>query len=241
MPTYVAMWSGPRNISTALMRSFENRSDCFVSDEPFYSFFLHKTGLNHPLRNEIIQSGRTNYKQITAYITGAIPSSKNIWYQKHMAHHLSLNSDIEWVKKMTNCILIRHPKDVISSYVKKNELKSIDQLGYPQQIQIYNFLCKETKSIPIIVDAKDLLEDPKSILIKICSSIGIKFSSTMLSWPKGPRKTDGIWGKYWYKKVEQSTGFKSYTKTSPKIDTSYMDLYDQCMEHFNILYNLRIR
>ena len=117
--TFIAMWSGPRNISTALMRSFENRLDCFVSDEPFYAYFLSKTKLKHPLYNEIIKSGLTDYNQIIKYITGANPALKKIWYQKHMAHHILNRDNIDWVKHMKNCLLIRHPKDVILSYSKK--------------------------------------------------------------------------------------------------------------------------
>ena len=118
MPKPIAMWSGPRNISTALMRSFGNRLDCFVSDEPFYAYFLNKTEEKHPLRDEIIKAGLVNYDEILKYITGPIPYSKDIWYQKHMAHHILPQSDISWIKKMRNVLLIRHPIDVILSYSK---------------------------------------------------------------------------------------------------------------------------
>ena len=122
MSNIIAIWSGPRNVSTALMRSFENRSDCFVSDEPFYPYFLHKTGLEHPLRDEIIKSGLIDYNEIIKYITGSIPSSKNIWYQKHMAHHILPGVNMNWIKNMRNCLLIRHPNEVILSYLKKMKL-----------------------------------------------------------------------------------------------------------------------
>ncbi|MDP7194858.1 MAG: HAD family hydrolase, partial [SAR202 cluster bacterium] len=221
MSNSIAMWSGPRNISTALMRSFENRSNCFVSDEPFYSYFLHKTGLQHPLRDEIIKSGLINYNEIIKYITGPIPSSKKIWYQKHMAHHILPESDMNWIKNMKNCLLIRHPSDVILSYSKKNEIHSILQLGYVQQSNIYGMLSQEIEAPPIIIDAQDLLQEPRKMLIKICENLEAKFDEKMLSWPSGSRKTDGIWGKHWYKKVEASTGFKSYIKTSRIIPSKY--------------------
>ena len=190
---FIAMWSGPRNISTALMRSFENRSDCFVSDEPFYSYFLYKTELKHPLSAEIIKSGLNDYNEIIKYITGPIPSSKNIWYQKHMAHHILAGANMDWIKKMENCLLIRHPSDVILSYSKKNEIKSIQQLGYLQQIDIYEMLTKDMGISPIIIDANDLLGEPKKMLTEICKNLKITFDDKMLSWPPGVRKTDGIW------------------------------------------------
>jgi len=237
---FIAMWSGPRNVSTALMRSFENRSDCFVSDEPFYSYFLYKTKLEHPLSKEIIKSGLTNYNEIIKYITGPIPSSKNIWYQKHMAHHILEGTNMDWIKNMKNCLLIRHPSDVILSYSKKNEINSIQQLGYLQQIKIYEMLNKEMGISPIIIDAQDLLRKPKKILIEMCKKLKIKFDDKMLSWPSGVRETDGIWGKHWYKQVEASTEFKPYIKTNRIISTKYQSLYDECMQYYNFLYQNRI-
>jgi len=237
---FIAMWSGPRNISTALMRSFENRSDCFVSDEPFYSYFLYKTGLKHPLSNEVINSGLIHYDKIIKYITGPIPSSKNIWYQKHMAHHILEGENIDWIKNMKNCLLIRHPSDVILSYSKKNEINNIQQLGYLQQIEIYKMLTEELGIPPIIIDAQDLLVEPKKMLIEICEILRIKFDKKMLSWSQGSRKTDGIWGKHWYKQVEASTGFKPYIKTNRIISPKYQSLYDECIQYYEFLYQNRI-
>jgi len=237
---FIAMWSGPRNISTALMRSFENRSDCFVSDEPFYSYFLHKTEISHPLKDKIIKSGLVNCNEIIQYITGPIPFSKKIWYQKHMAHHILPEVNMDWIKGMKNCLLIRHPGDVISSYSKKNEINGIQQLGYLQQIDIYNLLFHEIGAPPIIIDAQDLLQKPKKMLIEICKNFRIKFDEKMLSWPSGSRETDGIWGEHWYKQVEASTGFKSYAKTNRIIPSKYQVIYNKCVEHYDFLYQKRI-
>jgi len=237
---FIGMWSGPRNVSTALMRSFENRSDCFVSDEPFYSYFLYKTGLKHPLSDEIVKSGLIDYDKIIKYITGPIPSSKNIWYQKHMAHHILEGENLDWIKNMKNCLLIRHPNDVILSYSKKNEINSIQQLGYLQQIEIYKMLTKETGNSPVIIDAQDLLRKPKKMLIEICKKLEIKFDDKMLSWPSGARETDGVWGKHWYKQVKASTGFKPYIKRNRIIPLKYQILYDECMKYYDFLHQNRI-
>ena len=157
-----------------------------------------------------------------------------------MAHHILEGFDLKWINTMKNCLLIRHPNDVILSYTKKNEIKNIDQLGYPQQIYIYEMLLKETKSAPIIIDAQDLLQDPKKMLFKICKKLKIKFNEKMLSWPPGSRGTDGIWGKHWYKQVEASTGFNPYINTEKNIPSKYRDLYDESMVCYNFLYEKRI-
>jgi len=240
MRNYIAMWSGPRNLSTALMRSFENRLDCFVSDEPFYSFFLHRTKLEHPLRNKIIKSGEIDYNKIIKYITGPIPHSKKIWYQKHMAHHILPNVDMNWIKKVKNCLLIRHPNDVITSYLKKNEIENVEQLGYLQQVNIYKILSQETELPPIIFDAQDLLKNPKKMLMEICKNLKIEFNDKMLSWPSGSRETDGVWGEYWYKKVTASTGFKPYIEIEKNIPSKYKTIYDKSIKHYNFLYQKRI-
>jgi len=240
MSNHIAMWSGPRNLSTALMRSFENRPDCFVSDEPFYPFFLSKTGLNHPLRDEIIKCGNTNYEKIIEYITGPIPSLNNIWYQKHMAHHILPDSNMDWIRNMKNCLLIRHPNEVILSYIKKNVIENIKQLGYPQQIDIYKILSKETESLPIIIDAKDLLQNPKAMLMLLCKKLKIDFNQGMLLWPFGARETDGIWGSHWYNEVRASTSFNPYIETKNKVPSKYIELYNECMEYYDFLYEKRI-
>ena len=240
MSCSIAMWSGPRNVSTAFMRSFENRSDCFVSDEPFYSYFLNETDLDHPLKDEIIKSGIIDYSQIIEYLTGPIPHSEKVWYQKHMAHHILPNDDISWIKSLNNCLLIRHPNEVMLSYLKKNEIDTVEQLGYVQQINIYNMLVHDLGTPPIVIDARNLLEKPEEMLIKICKNFQIDFNKKMLSWPSGPRGTDGIWGQHWYKQVESSTGFKPYIKNNEVIPSKYQTVYSECMKHYDFLYQNRI-
>ena len=185
----IAMWSGPRNISTTMMRSFSSRSDTFVSDEPFYACYLQRTGLQHPGREEILRSCKKDYHSIINDITSPIPSGKNVWYQKHMAHHLEPGDSLDWTKGLINCLLIRTPAEVISSFSKKNELNDEKELGYLQQIQLYRY---HNNELPV-VDAKDILQDPKSILSKLCSKCGIPFEKGMLSWSVGPHTADGVW------------------------------------------------
>ena len=235
------MWSGPRNLSTALMRSFENRRDTTVIDEPFYAHFLQKTGIDHPGKHEVLQSQSTNWDEIVSLCTGSIPNNKAIWYQKHMAQHNLEGYDISWIKELKNCLLIRDPKYVIASYAKEYPLVDVKLLGYLQQEKIIDLLEKENNETPPIIDATDLLCYPKLILKKLCDRLKIRFSSRMLSWPKGKRKTDGVWSTYWYGSVEQSTGFLPYKKKEVKLSNELIPIYDNCMTSYSKMYENRIR
>tara|TARA_B100001564_G_C20454635_1_gene585104 strand:+ start:83 stop:814 length:732 start_codon:yes stop_codon:yes gene_type:complete len=238
--TYIAMWSGPRNLSTALMRSFENRIDTIVIDEPFYAHFLKQTNLNHPGRDEIISTQDSNWDSIVKRITGPIPQNKSIWYQKHMAQHNLEGCDITWIKNFQNCILIRDPKYVIPSYNKEYSLLDEKLLGYSQQLDLIRILENEEGITPPIFDATDILKKPEQALKKICISVGISFSKNMLKWPKGKRKTDGIWAKYWYQNVENSSGFKPFQKKKIIIDKELTPLYDKCLKGYSSMYEKRI-
>ena len=231
----IAMWSGPRNISTAMMRSFENRDDTSVVDEPFYAYYLSQTDLDHPGRKEVLESQSTNWDNVVNFITGDIPNEKMIWYQKHMVHHIIDDKNIEWVKYFNNLFLIRHPKDVIISYSKQSPINGIKDLGYPQQIKLFKKIKKITGDYPVVFNSKDILSDPKKYLRKICELLKINFSNKMLSWPKGSRKTDGVWSPYWYKNVIKSSSFKPYKKSNESIPKEYNGLLEECLQCYDYL------
>jgi len=237
----IAMWSGPRNISTALMRSFGNRPDCHVIDEPFYAHYLRETGVNHPFRKETIMQGETNWNAVVKTITGDIPNNKKVWYQKHMAQHNLPGKDLAWMDKMHNILLIRYPREVILSYTKKYDITSITQLGYPQQRELFKMLKNCSKGIPLILDARDVLENPEGMLKEICERLAIPFYKEMLSWPAGRRESDGIWGNHWYASVEASTGFQKYAENNEIIPSEQKDLFKDCMECYQQLYQHRMR
>ena len=230
----VACWSGPRNISTALMRSWSSRKDTYVTDEPFYAYYLKETRINHPMYEKIINSYFSDYDEIVNHLINEVPNQKKIWYQKHMAHHLIDLSKIDWIKKCENCILLRHPKEVISSYIVKNKLNSVDELGYPQQFEIVKFL-KESNQRFKIIDSEDLLKNPKKILSDWCESINIKFDQSMLQWKKGSHPYDGIWWQHWYNNVIETTGFQKYEKKDISIENEYDSIYNDSMEYYNYL------
>ena len=239
-PVRVAMWSGPRNISTALMRSWENREDTAVSDEPFYGAYLKETGLDHPGREEIVEAMESDWEDVVKFITGPIPDSKVIWFQKQMAHHMLADWSLDWLEKVTSCFLIRDPKEVILSYSKKFEIRSLDLLGYRRQAEIFDLVKEMTGEIPIVLDAKDVLSNPEGILKKMCNRLRIPFSGRMLSWSKGKRDSDGVWGKYWYQSVENSTGFKPYMPNDEPLPAELISAYNQCKPLYERLYQFRL-
>ena len=234
----VACWSGPRNISTALMRPWSSRKDTFISDEPFYAYYLKETKNHHPMREQIISHYETDYDKVVAHLLDKIPNQKTVWYQKHMAHHLINIKNIDWITKCENCILLRHPKEVIHSYVSKNNLQSVEELGYPQQLKIVQLLQKSNRKF-IIINSEDLLNNPKKILSNWCKNINIDFEQSMLSWKKGVHQNDGIWWEYWYDNVIRTTGFINYQKRDINIENKYDSIYNECMEYYNYLKGLK--
>lgn len=236
--TRLAMWSGPRNISTAMMRSFENRSDCFVSDEPLYAAFLQQTGLNHPGAAEVIAQGDCDWRAVTHQLTGAIPDSKTLWYQKHMSHHLLPGMEHDWIYKLNNIFLIRNPHAVVASYIKSRAEIAPEDIGLLQQAALYDELCSVGLS-PLIIDSNDFLKAPKFHLEALCAQYNLSFEDAMLSWPKGPRDSDGIWAKYWYQAVWNSTGFESRPEQQIKLSHQHQKIADACMPAYEKLYSKR--
>jgi len=231
----IACWSGPRNISTALMRSWSSREDSFVSDEPFYAYYLKERQLKHPMYKEIIDHYLDDYDDIVRGLNSEIPNGREIWYQKHMAHHLIDLNNIHWIKNFENCILIRHPKDVIQSYVQKNTLNHVDELGYPQQYKIIKYLDSIGKKF-IVIDSDILLNNPKKILSQWCSSIDLEFDISMLQWEKGNHPQDGIWWKHWYDNVITTTHFQKFSKNQNELDQKYQSIYNEALDYYNKLY-----
>jgi hypothetical protein len=206
----LAMWSGPRNISTAMMRSWGNRPDTVVEDEPFYAHYLQATGLEHPGRDEVIARHETDWRTVAERMTSApLPAGTRIHYQKHMTHHLLPHMGRDWLDGVTHAFLIRDPRAMVASLEVK--LGDFDLLatGLPQQVEIFEYVRARTGSVPPVVDAADVLRRPEATLRALCEALGVEFRSDMLQWPPGRRDTDGIWARHWYERVERSTGFEA--------------------------------
>ena len=226
MPLRIAMWSGPRNISTAMMRAWENRPDTTVVDEPFYACYLQATGLDHPGRDEVIASQPSDWREVVAGLTGPLPGGIEVQYQKHMTHHMLPGIGRDWLDEVSNCFLVRTPTEVVASYAETRKAPTLEDLGFPQQAELFEQVCDRLGHAPPVLDTSDVLRDPAAMLAALCESVGIAFDARMLSWPAGPRSTDGVWAKHWYHAVERSTGFNPLRAHSKPVPAALAPLVD---------------
>ena len=211
MSTNIAMWSGPRNISTAMMYAFGNRPDCEAWDEPFYAFSLVHHGNDHPMRDEIIAANDSDWNSLVRRCTA--PSSLPVFYQKHMTHHMLPGYDRSWIKGLVNAFLIREPERVLASYTQKWADVTLRDIGFVEQAEIFDMVAEHLGHAPPVVNADDVLNDPEGVLTKLCTACGISFDRAMLSWNAGPKSFDGNWAPHWYNAVWKSTGL---SKPEPK-------------------------
>jgi hypothetical protein len=222
----LAMWSGPRNISTALMRSWENRPDTVVVDEPLYAHYLDVTGLDHPGRDEVLATGETDWRVVVERLLSPAPGFR-VCYQKHMAHHLTPEIDRGWIRELTNVLLIRDPHEVVASYLKSRDQVTVDDIGLRQQNVLYDELSTAGHE-PRIIDAADFVGDPEHFLRGLCALVDVEFDRTMLRWPAGPRSTDGVWAPYWYAAVWNSTGFAPYQRRDVELTGRAVQVAAEC-------------
>jgi hypothetical protein len=234
----LAMWSGPRNISTALMRSWENRPDSMVVDEPLYAHYLAVTGLDHPGRDEVIASGDTDWTHVVRALLGPVPPGVDVFYQKHMTHHLTDDIDRAWIAQLTNVLLIRDPREVVASYLRSRDSVTANDIGLPQQWRLYEEL-QAAGATPLVIDSSDFLREPAAYLRGLCAHVGLTFTDAMLSWPPGPRDSDGVWGKHWYGSVWSSTGFMTYEAREIHLTAEGAAVAGQCQPLYDELREAR--
>jgi len=239
-PRHIAMWSGPRNISTAMMRSWGNRPDTFVCDEPLYAHYLQKTGIQHPGAEEIIGTYENDWRKVVDWLTGPVPNDRAIFFQKHMTHHLLPEIDRGWLERVDNAFLIRQPRDVLTSYVRVVPNPTMDDTGLPQQLEIFQWVRHRTGLVPPVLDADDVLKNPEQLLRALCTALDVEFSPSMLCWPPGPRATDGVWAKYWYSAVLESTSFQPYRPKNEPVPPHLSDLLEQADAIYQQLYQHRL-
>jgi len=231
----IAMWSGPRNISTALMRSFENRSDCVVVDEPFYAHYLGKTGIEHPGQDAVLASQSQDANEVIAGLMAPLAAGKQVQYQKQMSHHILPDVSLEWARGIHNCFLLREPRAMIASYVKQRADPTLDDLGYRQLAEIHDFVAGAEKIAPIVIDSDDLLFDPPAVLRALCERLDIPFEQAMLAWPRGKRASDGAWAPWWYANVEKSTAFENRPRFGGSLPHHLEGLAKQAMPYYDWL------
>ena len=225
----LAMWSGPRNLSTTMMYSFGARKDFSIWDEPYYAAYLNMTGLEHPMRKEILAQGILNPEEVRSACVGKIPNGKSNYFQKHQTQHMLPSFDRKWIKDVTNVFLIRHPARVISSYEKKRENPTLEDLGFKLQYEIFDYVCQKTGKKPPVVDSYLVRKNPEKELRLLCSKIDLKFDSRMLKWPSGGHINDGVWAPHWYNSVWSSTGFMHSEESLPVLSKKMQLLCDDSL------------
>lgn len=240
-PVRVAMWSGPRNISTAMMRAWENRGDTAVWDEPFYAYYLDSTGIEHPVDSEVIAAGETDWRCVVERLLGEVPGGRPVFFQKHMTHHLLPEIDRGWMDAVTNCFLIRDPREVLASYALKRSTVTVEDVGVPQQAEIFHYVRARSAGPPVVLDARDVLENPRGVLSALCDQVGVEFTERMLAWPPGPRESDGVWAKHWYHSVHRSSGFQPYVAKTESLPGHLESLARECEPHYRRLWEQRLR
>jgi hypothetical protein len=229
------MWSGPRNLSTAMMYAFGTRPDFAAWDEPFYAAYLAATGLDHPMCEEVIAAGETDPAKVAERCLGPIPGGNRHWYQKHMAMHMLPDFPLNWAEGCVNVHLIRHPARVIASYAEKRESPTLDDIAFRQQVELH------ARFPGPVLDSADIRANPSDMLEKLCAEIGLPFDSAMLSWPAGPKLFDGVWAPHWYNAVHRSTGFAGAEGPLPDLAGREADLARQATLYYEALAAIRLR
>ena len=236
----ICMWSGPRNLSTAMMRSFENRADTAVWDEPFYAPSLAASGRDHPGRQAILKHHETDPDKVARACLETPPGGEPFYFQKHMPRHMEDGFPMDWTKNCQHFFLLRSPDAVIASYAKTWANLTIEDIGFLQQVDLYDRFIAQGHTVPII-DSDDILANPEAMLTALCEALGMPFDPAMLAWPSGPRETDGVWAPYWYKSVEASTGFTGPRTEAPVVPSHCLDMSEKCRPAYERLYAMRIK
>jgi hypothetical protein len=234
MTVRIAMWSGPRNISTAMMRCWENRPDTQVVDEPFYAYYLANTTTPHPMQEAVLASQANDWQTVARQLSSD-PMDSPVFYQKHMTHHMLPDIDLSWTKDLVHCFLIRDPALVVNSYVKKMDQVTSDDIGIQRQFELYQQLTDITGQDIPIVEGADILRNPKVMLKALCARLGVPFYEDMLHWPAGRRDSDGVWAPHWYHAVEASTGFEPYQEPQVSLTPDQQSVADENQPYYQAM------
>ena len=240
LPLRLAVWSGPRNVSTALMRAFDRRPDTVVCDEPLYAHYLAETGLPHPLAEEIVQRYESDWRAVADWLTGPLPAGATVFYQKHMAHHLLPGIERGWLEELTNLFLIRDPRQMLTSLIEILPEPRLEDTALPQQVELFRAERQRTAATPIVIDSRDLLLDPRGMLEALCGRVGLTFDEAMLSWEPGLRPSDGCWAEAWYGNALASTGFAPYREKAVRVPAALRPLEERCIALYAELHAQRL-
>jgi len=236
----LAMWSGPRNMSTAMMRAWENRPDSIVVDEPLYGAYLARTHIPHPDAQAVVHAQGDDYDAAIRGCLERTDDKATLFYQKHMTHHLLPDLDHTWLHKLTNAFLIRDPAEVLASYLRTRGEATAEDLGVERQADIYAYVTS-FQDDAVVIDAAEFLKQPEAQLRAWCAALDVDFVPQMLNWPAGPRYSDGVWAPHWYASAWASTGCAPYRKRDVTIPHQYLGLIDECHALYEAMYARRLR
>jgi hypothetical protein len=238
----IAMWSGPRNVSTAMMRSFGARPDTVVVDEPFYAAYLANTGIIHPMNAEVLASQPNDWRDVVDSLLGPVPGGKAVFYQKHMTHHMLPEFGRDWMSQVRNAFLIRDPAAVLASYVRSRAEVNLSDIGVVQQRELFDREADRLGCAPPVVEGLDVLNSPGRVLAKLCAALDIEYTNAMLHWPAGRRETDGVWAPAWYHAVDRSTGFESPpAKSTVELPSELRRIADAAWPHYSAMSQFALR
>ncbi|OWU85993.1 branched-chain amino acid aminotransferase [Oceanicola sp. 22II-s10i] len=234
----IACWSGPRNLSTAMMYAFGNRPDFAAVDEPFYAAYLARTGKDHPMRAEILTSQPQDPEAVIAALEGPVPDGRRHVWHKHMTQHMLPGIRRDWIGGMTNVFLIRHPARVVASFSAKWDGVTLEDIGFLQQAALFDMVSGQGDTV--VLDADDIRRDPEGMLRGLCDAIGLDWNPAVLRWPAGPRAFDGVWAPHWYDAVHRSTGFAPPDGPLPQLGESAAEMVQAAMESYDRLHRERL-
>lgn len=237
MSQKLCLWSGPRNISTALMYSFAQRSDTLVVDEPLYAHYLRVSGADHPARAEIMAEQENDGAKVVANMLG--DWDKPLVFFKQMAHHL-MQLDRAFLAETVNLLLIRQPAEVIVSFSKVIPRPKLYDIGIKTQYELFQELVALGQD-PIVIDGPELRKDPEKILRELCRRLEIPFHTDMLKWEAGARKEDGIWAPYWYDAVHRSTYFQPYEPKEITVAPHSQSVLEESQPYYDALFKHAIK
>ena len=230
----IAMWSGPRNLSTAMMYAFGNRADFAVVDEPFYAAYLSQTGLQHPMRDAILAAQLKDGLEVEKALLGPVPEGKQHFYQKHMTQHMLPDVQRDWMRDVRHVFLLRHPARVVASFSAKYEGVTLDDIGFVQQAELFDHVTALGLS-PLVIDSHDIRQDPEAMLRRLCDALELSWDPDMLRWPSGGHRSDGVWAAHWYGSVHRSTGFAGPEGPLPTLDAAGSALAAAAMPYYERL------
>lgn len=239
MASRISMWSGPRNISTTMMRSFEARGDCVVVDEPFYACYLEASGADHPYRDETLAAMSSVWSDVALSLTAPLPAEKSVLFAKHIAYHYPDDEPLDWLESHRSFILIRDPKKMIASFARKyvDVAPILDSFRVARRIVEFE---KRRGQVCPVVDTADILKNPRAMLAALCAALNVPYTDRMLSWPAGPRATDGPWAPHWYDAVNASTGFRSAVENTPSLNSHLEKLAALCAPDYEYFRSIRL-